>query len=87
VGSFTIVHRAGKGIATPFVSALVDLADGTTVKANIVGCDPSPEAVHLNMPVRLTTFPAGTDESGTVAIAFGFEPIVGASPTAEDASR
>jgi hypothetical protein len=26
------------------------------------------------MPVRLTTFTVGTDDEGTEAIAFGFEP-------------
>ena len=30
--------------------------------------------VALGMPVRLTTFTAGTDDDGTEAIAFGFEP-------------
>ena len=28
----------------------------------------------LGMPVRLTTFVAGTDDDGTEAVAFGFEP-------------
>jgi len=27
------------------------------------------------MKVRLTTFPIGTDDDGTEAIAFGFEPV------------
>jgi uncharacterized OB-fold protein len=83
VGSFTIIHRAGKGVPTPFVSALIDLDDGTTVKANIVGCDPTPDAVRLHMPVRLTTFPAAADGDGRVALAFGFEPIPGAPAALE----
>jgi hypothetical protein len=30
--------------------------------------------VQLGMPVKLTTFVAGTDDDGTEAVAFGFEP-------------
>jgi uncharacterized OB-fold protein len=74
VGSFTIVYRAAPGVKTPYVSALVDLDDGTTVKANVVGCPADPAVVRLHMRVRLTTFEAGTDADGVTAIAFGFEP-------------
>ena len=73
--SFTIVHRAAPGIAVPFVSALVETADGTTVRSNLVNCDPDPEAVRLGMKVRLVTYPIGADDDGTEAVAFGYEPI------------
>jgi hypothetical protein len=45
------------------------------VKANLVNVDPDPERVRLGMNVRLTTWVAGTDDDGTEAIAFGFEPV------------
>lgn len=73
--SFTIVHRAAPGIAVPFVSALVETADGTTVRSNLVNCDPEPEAVRLGMRVRLVTYPIGADDDGTTAVAYGYEPI------------
>jgi uncharacterized OB-fold protein len=73
VRSFTIVSFAAPGVPVPFVAAIVDCA-GTTVSANLVNVTPDPAAVHLGMPVRLTTFPIGTDQSGTEAIGFGFEP-------------
>jgi uncharacterized OB-fold protein len=82
VGSFTIIHRAARGIPSPYVSALVDLDDGTTVKANVVGCAADPSAIRLGMRVRLTTMPAGTDVDGVEAIAFAFEPD--GSPGAEE---
>lgn len=75
VRSFTIVHRAVPGIPTPYVSAIVDLDGGGTVKANVVGVTPDPEHVALGMKVKMTTFPAGNDDDGAEAIAFGFEPI------------
>ncbi len=72
--SFTIVHRAAPGIPVPFVSVIVRADDGTWVRSNVVGCDPTPEAVNLGMRVRLTTYPIGADDDGTEAIAFGYEP-------------
>lgn len=72
--AFTIVHRAAPGIATPYVSAVVDLDGGGVVKANLVDVDPDPEHVELGLPVELTTFLAGTDDEGTEAVAFGYRP-------------
>ena len=74
IRSFTIVHRAVPGVPTPYVSAIVDLDGGGVVKSNILNVAPDPEVVQLGMPVKLTTFVAGTDDDGTEAIAFGFEP-------------
>ena len=71
--TFTIVSFAAPGIPTPFVAGVVD-CDGTSVRANIVNVEPTPENVHLGMKVRLTTFPIGADSEGTEAIGFGFEP-------------
>ncbi len=74
VKAFSIVHRAAPGIPAPYVSAVVETIDGTTVRSNIVNCDATPEAVSLGMSVKLTTYPIGTDDDGTEAIAFGYEP-------------
>ena len=72
--SFTIVHRTVPGVPAPYVSALVDLDGGGSVKGNLVNIDPDPEHVKLGMPLRMTTFVAGTDDDGTEAVAFAFEP-------------
>ena len=74
VRSFTIVHRAAPGVPTPYVSAIVDLEGGGVVKANVVNVEPKPENISLGMPVKLATFVAGTDDDGTEAVAFGYEP-------------
>ena len=73
VRTFTIVAFAAPGIPVPFVSAVVD-CDGTSVRANIVNVEPDPDHVKTGMAVKLTTFPIGTDDAGTEAIGFGFEP-------------
>ena len=76
VRSFTIVHQAAPGVPVPYVSAVVDLDGGGDVKANIVNVEPEPENVSLGMRVQLTTFVAGTDDDGTEAVVFGFEPAL-----------
>jgi uncharacterized OB-fold protein len=76
VRAFTIVSFAAPGVAVPYVAALVD-CDGTSVRANLINVEPDPEHVWLGMKVRLSTTSIGTDENGTEAIGFGFEPLGG----------
>jgi uncharacterized OB-fold protein len=72
IESFTILHRGAPRHIGPFVSVLVHLDDGAFVKANLVDVPPEPTAVDLDVPVRMVTYPAGTDDDGTEAIAFGY---------------
>ena len=74
VTSFTIVQRAAPGVKVPFVSAVIGLDDGSSVQSNIVDIEPDPDHVALGMPVKLTTYVAGTDDHGTEVVAFGFAP-------------
>ncbi|HUD15745.1 MAG TPA: OB-fold domain-containing protein [Acidimicrobiales bacterium] len=76
VRAFTIVAFAAPGIPVPYVAALIDCGS-TSVRANLVNVEPDPEHVTLGMKVRLTTEVIGTDENGTEAIGFGFEPLGG----------
>jgi uncharacterized OB-fold protein len=73
VKAFTIVTFAAPGVPTPFVSAVIDCG-GTSVRGNIINCEPSPEVVSLGMKVRLATYVLGVDDNGVEAIGFGFEP-------------
>ncbi|MEX1106843.1 MAG: OB-fold domain-containing protein [Ilumatobacteraceae bacterium] len=73
VRAFTIVTFAAPGVPVPFASAIVDCA-GTSVRGNIVNTPADPEHITLGMAVRLTTYSLGTDDNGTEAIGFGFEP-------------
>ena len=72
--AFTIVAFAAPGVPVPFVAGVVD-CQGTSVRANIINTDPDPEHVSLGMKVRLATYSIGTDEAGTEAVGFGFEPV------------
>jgi len=71
--TFTIVTFAAPGVPVPYVAGVVDCG-GTSVRANVINVEPDPEHVSLGMKVRLATYPLGTDDEGTEAIAFGFEP-------------
>ncbi len=73
VRAYTIVAFAAPGIPVPFVSAVID-CDGTSVRANLINVQPDPDHVSLGMKVRLATYSLGTDDNGTEAIGFGFEP-------------
>lgn len=75
VRSFSIIHQAAPGVPVPYVSSVVDLDGGGAVKANILNIEPDPEQAKLGMKVRLTTFVAGSDDDGTEAVAFAFEPV------------
>jgi uncharacterized protein len=72
--AFTIVSLAAPGIPVPFVAGVID-CDGTSVSGNVINTEPDPDHVKLGMKVKLATYPIGTDDDGTEAIAFGFEPI------------
>ena len=71
--TFTIVSFAAPGIPVPFVAGVIDCG-GTSVRANVINVDADPEHVTLGMKVRLATYSLGTDEAGTEALGFGFEP-------------
>ena len=71
--AFTIVAFAAPGVPVPFVAGVIDCG-GTSVRGNIINVDPTPEKISLGMKVRLTTYSLGTDDDGTEAIGFGFEP-------------
>jgi uncharacterized OB-fold protein len=72
--AFTIVAFAAPGVPVPFVAGVVD-CDGTSVRGNVINTDPDPDHVSLGMKVKLATYVVGTDDDGTEAIGFGFEPL------------
>ena len=72
---FSIVHRSFPGIEVPYVSAIIDLEGGGTVKGNLIGIDPDPEKIKLGMPVEVTYKVAPTkDKQGNEYLAYYFQP-------------
>jgi uncharacterized OB-fold protein len=72
--AYTIVAFAAPGVPVPFVAGVID-CDGTSVRGNVINTDPDPDHVQLGMKVKLATYVVGTDDDGTEAIGFGFEPL------------
>jgi len=71
--SYTIVAFASPGVPVPFVAGVID-CDGTSVRGNVINTEPDPDHVKLGMKLKLATQLVGTDDNGTEAIGFGFEP-------------
>jgi uncharacterized OB-fold protein len=72
---YSIVHRSFPGIEVPYVSAIVDLEGGGTVKGNLIGVEPDPEKIRMGMPVEVTYRIAPTkDQEGNEYLAYYFQP-------------
>ena len=74
--TFTIVSFAAPGVPVPFVASVID-CDGTSVRGNLINVTPDADHVNTGMKVRLATEVIGTDDEGTEAVGFGFEPLGG----------
>ena len=74
--SYCIVHRSFPGIEVPYVSAIVDLDGGGTVKGNLVKVAPDPARIAFGMPVRVVYGDAlgRKDRDGNAYLAYFFEP-------------
>jgi uncharacterized protein len=73
---YSIVHRSFPGIAVPYVSAVVDLEGGGTVKGNLIGIDPDPAKIKLGMPVQVVYKDAlgRKDKEGNSYLSYFFQP-------------
>ena len=74
--AYSIVHRSFPGIDVPYVSAIVDLEGGGTVKSNLIDIDPDPDKLHFDMPVDVVFGDAlnRKDSDGNSYISFFFKP-------------
>ena len=70
--SWSVVQRSYPGVAVPFVSAIVDLDDGLTLKGTLREVDPG--SLKSGMPVRLVMDDAGgaKDKDGAAYAGFHF---------------
>ncbi|MBS01744.1 MAG: hypothetical protein CMQ24_03445 [Gammaproteobacteria bacterium] len=74
--AYSIVHRSFPGIEVPYVSAIVDLDGGGTVKGNLINIDPDPEKIQFDMPVEVVYKDAlgRKDRDGNSYISYFFQP-------------
>ena len=74
--SYSIVYRSFPGIDVPYISALVDLDGGGTVKGNLINVDPDPENIDFGMKVKVVYDDAlgRKDSEGNSYLSYFFEP-------------
>tara|TARA_Y100001949_G_scaffold146698_1_gene130331 strand:- start:257 stop:664 length:408 start_codon:yes stop_codon:yes gene_type:complete len=75
--SYSIVFRSFPGIDVPYISAIVDLDEGGTIKGNLIDCEPDPEKIKFDMPVEVVFDDAlgRKDAEGNSYISYFFKPI------------
>ena len=74
--SYSIVHRSFPGIDVPYISAIVDLDDGTAIKGNLINVEPDPEKIEFGMPVEVVFDDAlgRKDKDGNSYLSYFFQP-------------
>jgi uncharacterized OB-fold protein len=74
--TYSIVYRSFAGIEVPYVSAVVDLEGGGTVKGNLIGVQPDPNKIRIGMPVAVVYKDAlgRKDKEGTSYLSYFFQP-------------
>jgi uncharacterized OB-fold protein len=74
--AFTIVYQTAPGIEVPFIAAIVDMPEGTAVRANIGGVDPEGDKVAalLGKKLEMYTEAVRQDKEGNDVVAFKFRP-------------
>ena len=75
--SYSITFRSFPGIDVPYISAIVDLEGGGTVKGNLIDCEPDPDKIEFDMPVEVVFDDAlgRKDAEGNSYISYFFKPI------------
>jgi len=72
---YSIVHRSFPGIEVPYVSAIVDLDGGGTVKGNLIDVEPEPEKIRMGMPVKVVyKIAPRKDAEGNEYMTYYFKP-------------
>ena len=73
--AYSITHRSFPGIEVPFVSAIVDLDGGGTIKTNLIGIDPDPEKISMGMKVEVVfRIAPRKDREGNEYMTFAVQP-------------
>jgi uncharacterized OB-fold protein len=73
--SYTIVYRSYPGVKVPFISVIVDLDGGGTVKGNLLDVAPDAKNICFSMPVRMVFRGAETaNAEGAGHVAHFFVP-------------
>ena len=75
--AYSIVHRSFPGVAVPYVSAVVDLDGGGSLKGNLIHVDPDPNKIPFGMRVGVVYGDAlgRKDREGNSYLSYFFQPL------------
>jgi len=75
---FSVVHQSFPGIKTPYITAIIDLPEGVSVKSTLVDIDPDElqknPKVAFGMPVEMVANVVSKDRQGNEVVAFQYRP-------------
>jgi uncharacterized OB-fold protein len=74
--AYSIVHRSFPGVEVPYVSAIVDLEGGGSIKGNLINVEPNPKKIAFGMPVEVVYKDAlgRKDADGNAYLSYFFQP-------------
>ena len=74
--TYSIVHRSFPGVAVPYVSAVVDLEGGGSLKGNLIDVQPDPAKIPFGLPIEVVYKDAlgRKDSDGKSYISYFFQP-------------
>jgi uncharacterized OB-fold protein len=74
--AYSIVHRSFPGVAVPYVSAIVDLEGGGSIKGNLINVEPDPKKIPFGLPVEVVYADAlgRKDGEGNSYLSYFFQP-------------
>ncbi len=76
IHAFTVVERSFPKIKVPYVSVVVDMDGGGTIKGNLINVEPDPKKIQCGMQVEVIfeQAPYG-DKEGNQYLIYLFQPV------------
>ena len=72
---YSIVYRSFPGVEVPYVSSIVDLEGGGTVKGNLINIEPDPDKIKMGMKVEIVyQIAPRKDREGNEYLTFAAQP-------------
>jgi uncharacterized OB-fold protein len=75
---FSVIHQSFPGIKTPYITAIIDLPEGVSVKSNLIDVDPEElqknPKMAFGMPVEMVANVVAKDRQGNEVVAFQYRP-------------
>jgi uncharacterized protein len=74
--TWSVVERSYPGVRTPFISAVVDLDDGLTLKGTLIGAPEGPLKAGMDVAVVFDDAGGVVDKDGGRYVGYHFAPAI-----------